>query len=303
MPLLKIAIIGANGHLGPAVLSDLFSAPGHTITVLTRFSSTSTYPPPIRTVTISDSLSIEDLTNALRGQDALVITIVGTLVAEQIRLIDAAYSAGVKRIIPADFGSCDSANDYTLDLLPVMAGKARVRAYLEELAQRRGSILSWTSIITGHFFDHGLKDRLLLFDLPKRRARILDGGDIRWSASTLKRVGEAVSRVLEREDETKNKILYVQSFCVSQNELLGVLEKVMNVKWEVEHLNAKELIEQNKEGVEKGNWDAVIEVVSVHGLVASNWEEKEGFANGLLGLEEENLEDVVRKVVEPYSST
>jgi len=299
MPLLKVAIIGANGNLGPAVLSALLSAPYLTVTVLTRSSSTSTYPPSVHTVSISDSLLVHELTNALRGQDALIITIVGTLVTEQIKLVDAAYSAGVKRIIPADFGSCDSADEYTLDLLPVMAGKAKVRAYLEELAQKEGSALSWTSIITGHFFDHGLKDRLLLFDLPKQRARILNGGEIKWSATTLEKIGEAVVKVLEKEEETKNKVLYIQSFCVNQNDVLAVLEKVMGVKWKIEHVNAGEIIEQNKKGVEKGDWDAVIEVVSVHGLVASNWKEKKGFVNELLGLEEENLEDAVRKVVEP----
>jgi putative NADH-flavin reductase len=298
MALLKVALIGANGNLGPAVLSALLSLPKITVTVLTRSSSSTTYPPAVRTVSISDSLPAHDLTNSLRGQDALVITIVCTLVEEQIKLIDAAYAAGVKRVIPADFGSCDSADKYTLDLLPVMAGKARVRAHLEQLALQNGSVLSWTNIITGHFFDHGLKDRLLLFDLPKRRVRLLDVGDIRWSASTLKRVGEAVLRGLEMEEETRNKILYVQSFCVTQNELLGVLEKVMGKKWNIEHVNAEELIEKNKAGVEKGDWDSVIEVVSVHGLVASNWEQKEGFSNELLGLEEENLEDAVRRVVE-----
>jgi len=298
MPLLKVALIGANGTLGPVVLSALLSAPSLTVTVLTRSSSSSTYPPPIRTVLVPDSLSVPDLTTALRGQDALVITIIGTLVEEQIKLVDAAYAAGIKRVIPADFGSCDSADEYTLNLLPVMAGKARVRAHLEHLAQENGSVLSWTSIITGHFFDHGLEDRLLLFDLPQRKVRLLDGGEKRWSASTLERVGETVVRVLEMEEETRNKILYVQSFCVSQNEVLGVLEKVMGEKWSVEHVNAGELIERNREGVVKGDWDSVIEVVSVHGLVASNWEDKKGFANGLLGLKEENLEDTVRKVVQ-----
>jgi nucleoside-diphosphate-sugar epimerase len=298
MAVLKVALIGANGNLGPAVLSALLSSPKLTVTVLTRSSSSSSYPPAVRTVSISDSLPVHELTNALRGQDALVITIVCTLIDEQIKLIDAAYAAGVKRVIPADFGSCDSADEYTLDLLPVMAGKARVRTHLEHLALQNGSALSWTSIITGHFFDHGLKDRLLLFDLPKRRVRLLDGGEYRWSASTLKRVGEAVLRVLEMEEETRNKILYVQSFCVTQNELLGILEKVMGTKWNIEHVNAGEIIKKSKEGVEKGDWDSIIEVVSVHGLVASNWEGKEGFSNRLLGLEEHDLEDAVRRVVE-----
>ncbi|OCL13555.1 NAD(P)-binding protein [Glonium stellatum] len=254
MALTNVALIGANGHLGPSVLHILLSAPHLNITVLTRASSASTYPSSVHTITIPDSLPVQALGDALCGQDALVVTMAGNRVAEQIKLADAAYTAGVKRIILADFGSCDSADEYTQALLPLMAGKAK----------REGSTLSWTSIVTGHFFDYGLKGGLLRFDLPKRRAQLLDGGEMRWSACTLERIGVAVLRVLEREKETRNRLLYVQKLLCDR------------------------VIEEKREGLEKGDGDAIEEVVS----------RKEGFANVLLGLDEENLEDVVRRVIE-----
>ena len=85
--------------------------------------------------------------------DALVIAIAGSYVEEQKKLIEAAYEGGVKRIIPADFGSCDSADEKTVKLLPLMEGKKRVREYLQsfEVKEREGDrgSLSWTSLVTG----------------------------------------------------------------------------------------------------------------------------------------------------------
>jgi hypothetical protein len=46
-----------------------------------------------------------------------------------------------------------------------------------------------------------------------------------------------------------------------------------------------------------GDGKATEEVVAVWGVVASDWKEREGFANTLLGLQQEDLEETVRKVV------
>ncbi|OCK79121.1 NmrA family transcriptional regulator [Lepidopterella palustris CBS 459.81] len=303
MPLQKVALIGANGTLGPAVLSALLSRPnGHAnTTVLTRASSKTTYPPYVRTTSVPDSLPIPALTLALRGHDALVMTMAGSHVADALKLAEAAFAAGVRRVIPADFGSCDSDDAATLELLALFEGKKRVRRFLEDLAGReRGAgvgRLSWTSLVTGHFFDWMLREGLLQFDVKKRKALVLDGGDVRFSASNLEFVGRAVVAVLEREEETMNRLLYVQSFCVTQNQVLAALEKATGGKWEVEAAESRKVIEERKEKADRGEKEAVEEIVSVWGIVAANWEGKEGFANGLLGLGEEDLEEVVGRVV------
>ena len=180
-------------------------------------------------------------------------------------------------------------------------GKRRVREHLQELAER--GKLSWTSIVCGHFFDYGLKGDLLSIDLRKGKAKVFDGGEKRWSASTLSRVGEAVVRVLQREEETRNRMLYVQSFCVNQNEVLRSLERATGgEKWEVEQVSSEKFIAETK-GVLDGNPSeeeasrASEALVSVAGIIDGDWEGKQGFANGLLGLEEEDLDKVVKRVV------
>ncbi|MCJ1471548.1 hypothetical protein MMC13_000188 [Lambiella insularis] len=303
MPLQKIAIIGANGILGPSVLRALLSA-HFTVSVLSRASSKSTYPSSVHQITIPDDVfsqpreaAIAALTTALRGQDALIVTIAGSHVDEQVLLADACVAAGVKRMMPADFGSCDSADEYTLELLPLFKGKARVRRHLQSLAEKAGGTFSWTAIISGHFFDYGLGCRLLQVDLAKRTATIFDGGNIKFSASNLDTIGLAVTRVLQKEEVTKDRLLYVQSVHITQNEVLAALEEATGEKWKVTHAKSEDAIAEHKVKAYEGDADAIEEIVSVHGIVASDWVGKEDFANEMLGLEAESLDETVTRVL------
>ncbi|MCJ1399774.1 hypothetical protein MMC11_002977 [Xylographa trunciseda] len=298
MTIKKVALIGANGTLGPSILHALLSADGFTITVLSRASSKSTYPASVRVASISDNPPDKELVDTLRGQDALVVAFTGSISDLQIRLADAAAQAGVKRFIPADFGSCDSSSPLALDLVPLYRTKQNVRQHLQQLASR--SNLSWTSLVCGHFFDYGLKSGLLQFDVKKRQVQIFDGGDIKWSATTLDTIGTAVMRILQKEDETKNRMLYIQSFCTTQNEVLRSLEKITGQKWHVEHVKSEEYINEVKRE-QKGDLysaEATEKLVSVVGIIGANWEGKDDFANTLLGLDGEDLDQVIRKTID-----
>ena len=299
MTLTAIALIGANGNLGPSVLNALLTTtnPTLSITVISRKSSKSTYPSTVTVKYISNDQTHDELVSVLTGQDALITTFGGTNSALQIKLADACVEAGVKRFVPADFGSCDSSSELALELMPLYREKAKVREYLQKLAKE--GKLSWTSLVTGHFFDFGLEGGLLLMDIKKHKVTMIDGGEVMWSTSTLGRVGEAVVAVLRKEEETKNKMLYVQTFCISQKQLLEVCEKVQGSKWEVEHVTSKDFIKTNKTKMdESDDHDARENLVGVVGIIDGDWRQREGFANDKLGLKEEDLEAVVRKVLE-----
>lgn len=297
MTIKTVTLIGANGRLGPAILSTLLSTGTFTVTVLSRQSSTSKYPESVQVKHISDELPDDEIIDVLKGQDALIVTFAGSNSALQIRLADAAAKAGVNRFIPADFGSCDSSSPRALELVPLYRAKQKVRQHLQQLAL--SSDLSWTSLVCGHFFDYGLKSGLLHFDLEARQANVFDGGDIKFSSSTLEMIGLATVRVLEKEAETKNRMLYIQSFCVTQNEVLKSLEQITGPKWQVDKLDSEEYIQLNKKKMEidPGDSDATEDMVSVVGIVDADWESKDDFANSLLGLEQENLDQVVEKIV------
>lgn len=301
MTIEKVVLVGANGKLGPSILHALQSA-SIKVTVLVRQSSKTQYPPNITTATVPDSLPHSELVTLLQGHDALVIAFSGTQTSNSIKLANAALEAGtIRRIIPADYGSCDSSDPRSLDLVPLYKQKLAVRDHLIKLSKESNGKLTWTSLITGHFLDYGLKSGLLNFNLTKKKATIFDGGDIKWSATTLDGIALAVVKVLQNEERTRDKLLYVQGLCATQNELLRTVQEVMDVRFEVEHVRSEDFIAKYK-GIleEKGgnDADATEELVSVEGTVNAYWGDREGFANELLGLPEENLRDVVRKVVE-----
>ncbi|MCJ1443921.1 MAG: hypothetical protein MMC23_004421 [Stictis urceolatum] len=290
-----VALIGANGKIGPSVHQALLSA-GFKVTVLSRKSSKTSHADSVSVRYFSDEATVDELVEVLKGTDALVATVAGSNIDLQKRLADAAVRAGLRTFIPADFGSCDSTSPKALELVPLYGQKNEVGKHLQKLAST--SQLSWTSLVCGHFFDWGLEEGLLQVDVKNRKATIFDGGDIRWSATTIDTIGLATARILQKEEETKNKMLYIQSFCVTQNEILASVEKATGQKFEVKHVSSNDFITRTKKEMEDSkNAEAVENMVSVLGIIDANWELKDNFANSLLGLKDDDLDAVVKAVV------
>jgi hypothetical protein len=92
-------------------------------------------------------------------------------------------------------------------------------------------------------------------------------------------------------------LLYVHSHYVTQLEVLAALEKVTGDKFERIDQDSRKELDAVRPKMLDGDGEATEEVVAVWGVVASDWKEKEGFANELLGLKEDDLDEVVGRVV------
>ncbi|KAF4459872.1 hypothetical protein FALBO_13350 [Fusarium albosuccineum] len=302
MSLKKVLLVGANGNLGTVLLDGLVASKSFDITVAKRASSTSTpaHASSINIITIPDDMSVEGLVPALEGQDVVIASFPLKDVSQHLRLAEASVKAGVKRFIPADFGSCDAQSDEAKRLLKLYRDKDLVREKCVELA-KENSGFSWTALVCGHFFDFGIRDGLLHFDLETNSAVILDKGDIPASAATLRRVGEALVAVLKRPDTTKNRLLYVHSFCKTQLEVLASLEKATGATWTKQHVDSKAFLEResNKLALEFSK-HAMEEIVFVLGTLDADWTKKDAFAMKELGLEDEDLDKVVQEVVDQW---
>ncbi|GAB7366234.1 hypothetical protein MBLNU230_g7791t1 [Neophaeotheca triangularis] len=297
MPIHRVALLGADGSLGRAVLSALV-AHKFTVTVLKRASSTSPspYPSSVTVTHLPDDFPHAETTTALKDHDALITTIKGSQTALLSRLADAAVAANIQRFVPADFGSCDSGSSRAQELVPLFKHKTDLRAHLAELANAHETF-SWTSLVCGHFFDADLG--FMHVDLENKRMDILDDGRVKASASTLRQVAEATARVLELEGEprTRNCVLFVQSFCVSQLEVLAAYERVTGCEWGVRWLESGVYERDEVAKRDQGSKEAVENLVWLLGNVEGDWRGREEFAMGLLGLEEEGLDEVVGRIV------
>lgn len=102
----NVAIVGASGHQGSYIVAELLATGKHTVTAITREDSSSTFPKNVKVNKI-DYASHDSIVTALKGQDALIITMNTRAPKEQSpKLIEAAAAAGVKWIIPDEWGSC-----------------------------------------------------------------------------------------------------------------------------------------------------------------------------------------------------
>ncbi|KXJ88932.1 hypothetical protein Micbo1qcDRAFT_235722 [Microdochium bolleyi] len=327
----NVVLLGATGSLGTEILNALLSSPHQfNVTIAQRASSSLKSSAPkvttssrtYATVTIDDGLSLPSLQAAFRGQHAVVVAFRPTSggdPAAQLRIAEAAArTPGMRRIIPADYGSCDSTTARAQELVPIFKRKAEVREKLQALAAAAAAeagagagAFSWTSIVCGHFFDWGLRENFLHFNLRTHEADILGDGTMRSSTSTLSRVAEAVVRVLlpQHEAATRNRIVYVQSFCVSQNDVLAALERASSSggdgegegagkKWKTNYIDAEEFIAEHRAKRDAGDAEANEDLVFALGAIDGDWTTRgDAFAMEMLGLKDEDLDEVVGRVV------
>ena len=304
-PIKNVTLIGANGTIGGAILKALLATKVVEIQVLTRPTSSHTFPShPNLKVQKADYTSHNDLVSQLRGQDAVICTLADDAVHIQFQIIEAAFEAGVRRFIPNEWGSHDIPAPVP-EMEPSIPERKAVIALLDEkskVAEEQGKDFHWTGINCGVFFDWALYASFLDITLPpSKTALIWDEGTNTFSATNLETVVKAVVVILaDAEKETRNRFVYIQNFATSQQEILDVLEKVRGEKWVIERTSAQEQFEVAgnllKAGDETGAFYIWLRGGLFSGSVGCEFE-KEKLDNELLGLQRETLEETVRRVL------
>ncbi|OHE98619.1 NmrA-like family protein [Colletotrichum orchidophilum] len=297
----SVLLVGANGTLGAKILDSLVAAKSFKLSALKRAGSKSTIEYPadqVQVVEVDDELSYEGLKKAFAGQEAVIVSFRLRDLDQHLRIAEAASAAGVKHFMPADFGSIDADNPRARELIKLYRWKLAVRLKAQELADKNPNF-AWTGIVCGHFFDWGVKEGFLHAYLDTKKIDVIDGGDIKASVATLPRVGEAVVRILNLgvTEVTKNKTLFIQSFCITQNELLKSLEKATGSKWTINEVESQSFIDKHKKKADAGDAEAIEDLVFAVGQLDANWTKRDDFAMKALGLEDEDLDTVIADVV------
>ena len=297
-------VLGASGSVGPAIVKALLEA-GFMVSALTRESSSSTFAEGVNVV--KTDYSHDSLLKAFTGQDAVVSTIATFSTQEQIKIVDAAIAAKVRRFLPSEFG-VDTSYPEIVEALSPAKPKHDTIQYLKS---KESTGLSWTAVIVGGFFDWALKIGALGINIPALTAMVLDGGEKPHEVTNLSQIGRAVAAVLSPAhlDETANQYVYVNSFTVTQNQVVQEIEKVTGSKVTVTPLNGEEIWKDGSEKMKSGEWEVIgggkYRVGSVQMILAeiynrsgfNHYSQKRGLWNKRLGLPEESLEETIRSVV------
>ncbi|VTT74840.1 unnamed protein product [Fusarium fujikuroi] len=291
----------ASGNFGTPITAALIKA-GFDVTIITRNESKSTFPdgiPVIRT-----DYTLDALTQALHGQDAVACVVGPAGIPLQATMIDAALAAGVKRFIVDDYGWGPEFRSYP----EFEAVRAQRTVGVDRAKEHAGANpdFTWTSIATGNPIDWALKRFPTMgFDIKNRTAIIYDQGEGYFTGTTLQGIGQSVLGVLQHPDETANQHVKVLSIKTCQNELLEAFQKGTGIEWDVQRRTTSELIDgaRKKRDTGEGGWILDLAVAQLYEvaeggkarcLVASSWEESD---SGLLGVTQETPESIVTSVL------
>ncbi|KAM0425492.1 hypothetical protein ACHAPT_009281 [Fusarium lateritium] len=294
MAIQKVAVVGASGNLGPKVVQALLDA-DFDVTAITRNESKATFPDKV-TVKRVDITSVDSVKDAITGQDAVVSTAATAAAGAQKIIIDAVIAAKVPRFIPSEFG-IPSREYRDTKIGGLLAPKIRNTDYLIELAAQH-EWFSWTGISNGLFLDWSIRSGRSFVDLKNYKGTNVDSGNEPYSTSTLGFIGQAVAAVLKKPDDTANKYLDVAGVVTTQNEVLRIAEKVTGAKFDISRVSSAELEKIGDEKLARHDYSAFGEFIQQFLFAdgAGHALKPEKSANGLLGLKEENLEEIVKSI-------
>ena len=123
--------------------------PAFNVTVITRHNSTATFSEGTKVVKVSDGYLDEEMVEAFKGQDAVVLSLGFEAEHRHSALVHASIKAGVKRLIASGYGANDS-NAAVQRMFPIAA---RLGPMITELKSLERPGWSWTTICCGLFFD------------------------------------------------------------------------------------------------------------------------------------------------------
>lgn len=262
--------------------------------MLARKESTSVFPTSVQ-VFKADYDNRAELERAMTGQDVVISMVNGLAASGQNILVDAAIAAGVKRFFPSEFGPPSQDPKFRSMNSEVLGPKAALVDYIKT----KESQISWTSIVTGSFFDWALLNGFFGFDIASQTANLIDDGTSVGSGSTLSYIAQAVLACFKHADETKNQYVVIGEVHVSQREVLETFEKLQGAKWIVKNQTSEELIANGKKMKEAGNPWYITEFTRAGALGKTGLGDNRpwGLWNEKLGLKGSSLEPILKDVL------
>ena len=281
------------------------------ITAISRPESKSPIPGHVKIAT-ADYSSHDNLVAALRGQDALIITLsIFAPPNTQEALIRAAADAGVQWVLPNHWG-VDVEDPAVRREVPAFEHSYATRGLIMDLGKS-----SMLDVATGFWYEWSLAIPASFgFDFATKTATFFDDGEIKTSISTWPQVGRAVAALLSLPikpeggdkkrclEHFRNQTIYVNSFTISQNEMLDSILRVTGDKaadWTVKYEGTKEryaaAAKALKDGTDKQAYVKMMYTRIFYDDGNGNFEANRGLANEVLGLENDDLDEATKRSI------
>ncbi|CAN9376054.1 unnamed protein product [Alternaria alternata] len=258
----NVALTGATGNVGSPILTSLLEA-GFNITVIARKGGRA-FPSGV-SVKVVNTDSIAEITEALRGQHAIVDATSGPDPTLPGRIVEAAASARVHRIILSEF-SVDPEDP----------------CYIE-----------WG------FLRLNIRTGFINVDIRSKKVEYINDGMLPFPWTMLSSVGAAVANALQKAKETENRCLYISSVIKSQKQMVELAKEVLGRDgWEETEQDMNQKLEDATESMMAGKVDLGVigDMIrwSAGTVPALRWKQLDD--NKLLGVEQLD-DDEVRKLI------
>ncbi|KAK6503404.1 hypothetical protein TWF481_008424 [Arthrobotrys musiformis] len=311
----NVALVGAGGNQGKYVAQELVKSGKHTVTAITRADSKAKLPAGVVSK-IVDYNDTSSLVEGLRGQDVLVITMsVAAPPDTQTKLIDAAKEAGVKFVIPNEWGYDSERNPQLLYDMLIGERVIKVREY----CQTKG--IPFIGVCGGFWYEFSLGggDVRYGFEIEKREFTRIDDGNVKISTSTWDQVGRGTAGLLslklypESADDREptissffNKSVCVESFRVSQNDMFEEIKKVTgttDADWKIKNEKHKERYDRGVQMLRtQGDWNGFAMAMYTRSFFPTQDAVMPTIQNKLFNLPQEDFEECTKGAVE-YEKT
>ncbi|KAH6974442.1 hypothetical protein BKA56DRAFT_490849 [Ilyonectria sp. MPI-CAGE-AT-0026] len=293
-PFKNILIVGATGSIGSVVIQALLAEPSFTVTALQRSSSKHKLSPKINIITIDDSYPLEALVSAFSGQDAIINCMTSLAVGDQLRFIDAAVAAKVKRYVASEYGLNNNKPE-ARELNSVFREKGEIQDYLRS---KESLGLEWMSIACGMWLRWSALHDFLGMHIKEKKFVFWDDGEGWFSATTEENTALALVNALTKKwEETKNRIVWLSDFALTQKMLLEAIERIGNERFTTETVNTVDFIKEKQAAVASGDHFATYDLIEtgfVTGKFGGHLEKEGEIMNDLLSLPKKSIDEVVK---------
>jgi hypothetical protein len=299
--------------MGKHITEHFLASKKHTVTAITRPNSSNKLPDGVKIVRIDYTSEAESdvsaLVDALRGQQALVITMNVQALSAITNIVRAAAKAGIPYILPNWFGH-NAANDKLIKD-SMMSGLFGSVKEIERLG-----VSSYFLLVCNFWYEFSLgggPDRYG-FDFKKRSLILFNDGNVKINTSTWPQCGRAVAGLLglkelpeDENDESptitqfRSGCVYVASFRLSQRDIFESVKRVTgstDEDWAISHGNTEERYKEGFEAVKSGDHKGWMKMGYSRMFFDNgdgDYETSRGLDNAVLGLPEDDL-DAATKV-------
>lgn len=117
-----------------------------------------------------------------------------------------------------------------------------------------------------------------------------------------KQLGDAIIAALKHWNQVSNRYIYVASVETTQNKMIAALEKATASKWDIIHVKTETQIQEANKQLASGDFSGAFTLVratvfsNIPGL-KSNYAKDEVLSNDVLGLEMEEIEETVQRIL------